>query len=83
MGHAYSCGRGDARDVVVRLAGFDRPAPETLDRLYVASDRGALTPMRQVASVRFEAGAPEIRDVERERAVTVTSSCAPDSTPIV
>ena len=66
-------GRGDARSVVVRLAGFDRPTPETLDRLYVASERGALTPLRQVASVQFEAGTPEIRHVERERAVTVTS----------
>lgn len=64
---------GDARDVVVRLAGYNRPEPETLDRLYVASVAGRLTPVRQVADVRFEADVPEIRRVDRERAVTVTS----------
>lgn len=64
---------GDARDVVVRLAGYARPEPETLDRLYVASLTGRLTPVRQVAEVRFETDVPEIRRVDRERAVTVTS----------
>jgi multidrug efflux pump subunit AcrB len=64
---------GDSRDVVVRLAGHPRPGPGTLDRLYVASSAGALTPLRQVADVRFEADVPEIRRVDRERAVTVTS----------
>ena len=34
---------------------------------------GKLTPLRQVADVRFEADVPEIRRVDRERAVTVTS----------
>ncbi|MGH7527484.1 MAG: efflux RND transporter permease subunit [Gemmatimonadales bacterium] len=64
---------GDARDVVVRLAGEPRPGPATLDRLYVASLGGRLTPVRQVADVRFEADVPEIRRVDRERAVIVAS----------
>ena len=64
---------GDARDVVVRLAGYTRPTPETLDHLYVASVNGRLTPLRQVADVRFESDVPEIRRVNRERAVTLTS----------
>jgi multidrug efflux pump subunit AcrB len=64
---------GDARDIVVRLADRPRPDPGTLDRLYVASLEGRLTPLRQVADVRFETGVPEIRRVDRERAVTVTS----------
>ncbi|MGH7672006.1 MAG: efflux RND transporter permease subunit, partial [Gemmatimonadales bacterium] len=64
---------GEARDVVVRLAHLPRPTPETLDRLYVASYAGRLTPLRQVAAVRFEADVPEIRRVDRERAVTVSS----------
>jgi multidrug efflux pump subunit AcrB len=63
---------GDARDVVVRLA--NGPArPEMLDRVYVASVSGALTPLRQIADVRFETGVPEIQRYDRERAVTVTS----------
>jgi multidrug efflux pump subunit AcrB len=57
----------------VRLAGAIRPEPGTLDRLYVASQAGRLTPLRQVADVRFEAGVPEIRRYDRERSVTVTS----------
>jgi multidrug efflux pump subunit AcrB len=64
---------GDARNVVVRLVDATRPDPATLDRLYVASQTGKLTPLRQVADVRFEADVPEIRRVDRERAVTVTS----------
>jgi multidrug efflux pump subunit AcrB len=64
---------GDARNVVVRLVDARRPDPATLDRLYVASQAGKLTPLRQVAEVRFEADVPEIRRVDRERAVTVTS----------
>jgi len=64
---------GDARQVVVRLADATRPDPGTLDRLYVTSYAGKLTPLRQVADVRFETDVPEIRRVDRERAVTVTS----------
>jgi multidrug efflux pump subunit AcrB len=64
---------GDARDVVVRLAGSVRAHPADLDRLYVASNGGRLTPLRQVADVRFEADVPEIGRVDRERAVTVSS----------
>jgi multidrug efflux pump subunit AcrB len=64
---------GAARDVVVRLAGNPRPEPAAFDRLYVASFAGRLTPLRQVADVRFETAVPEIRRVDRERAVTVSS----------
>jgi multidrug efflux pump subunit AcrB len=67
---------GDARDVVVRLADAVRPDPSVLDRLYVASVAGRLTPLRQVADVQFEADLPEIRRVDRERAVTLTSFVA-------
>jgi len=64
---------GESRNVVVRLAGERRPGPGTFDRLYVASGAGRLTPIRQVAEVGFETDVPEIRRVDRERAVTVTS----------
>ena len=64
---------GDARNVVLRLRDATRPDPATLDRLYVASLGGRLTPLRQVADIRFETDVPEIRRVNRERAVTVTS----------
>src|SRR5262249_24395550 len=43
------------------------------DRIYLASNAGRLTPLRQVAAVRFETDVPEIRRLDRERAGTVTS----------
>ncbi|HUP52752.1 MAG TPA: efflux RND transporter permease subunit [Longimicrobiales bacterium] len=64
---------GEARDVMVRLAREGRAHPEALDRVYVASLAGALTPLRQIANVRFEAEVPEIERVDRVRSVTVTS----------
>jgi len=64
---------GEARDVVVRLARDERPGPDAFDRVYVASFAGALTPLRQIAEVRFEAEVPEIERVDRVRSVTVTS----------
>lgn len=64
---------GDARDVVVRLASAARPEPATLDRIYVASVTGAMTPLRQIADLHFEADVPRIQRVDRERTVTVTS----------
>jgi multidrug efflux pump subunit AcrB len=64
---------GEARDVVVRLASAGRPGPDAFDRVYVPSMAGALTPLRQIADVRFETEVPEIQRVDRERSVTVTS----------
>ena len=64
---------GDERPVVVRLAGWTRPTPATLDRVYVASQSGSLTPLRQIAEVRFESALPEVTRVDRERTVVVTS----------
>ena len=68
---------GDARDVVVRLAGSVRAQPADLDRLYVASNGGRLTPLRQVADVRFEADVPEIQRV-RPRARGHREQLRPD-----
>jgi multidrug efflux pump subunit AcrB len=66
---------GEERPVVVRLASAgERPTPATLDRVYVASQAGQLTPLRQIADVRFEADLPQIQRVDRERTVTITSS---------
>jgi multidrug efflux pump subunit AcrB len=63
---------GDARNVVVRLASLDRPTPRTLGQIYVASASGRLTPLEQIAAVRFESDVPEIQRVDRQRAVTVS-----------
>jgi multidrug efflux pump subunit AcrB len=64
---------GDERAIVVRLAGNARPNPATLDYIHVASSGGTLTPLRQLADVRFDTGVPEIQRVDRERSMTVTS----------
>jgi multidrug efflux pump subunit AcrB len=49
------------------------PAPAVLDQLYVGSSSGAQVPLRQVASVRFEATQPVIQHYDKERSVTVTA----------
>lgn len=68
-------GAGDARPIVVRLAGGGpRPGPADLGRVYVASTNGALTPLAQVADVRFERAVAEIQRYDRVRSVTVTAN---------
>ena len=68
-------GAGDARPIVVRLAGGGpRPGPGDLDRIYVGSTGGALTPLAQVADVRFERAVAEIQHYDRVRTVTVTAN---------
>ena len=70
---------GEERPIVVRLARADgspasRPAPADLDRVYVSSLAGRLTPLAQVATVRFERAVPEIQRYDLERTVTVSSN---------
>lgn len=64
-------GAGDERDVVLRLAPASRPRPSDLERLYVSGAAGQLTPLGQVARVRFERAVPEIQRRDRVRSVTV------------
>src|SRR5262249_58532541 len=65
---------GDSRRVVVRRARAGRPTPAELERLYVASNTGALTPLSQVASLRMERAVPEMQRYNRSRCVTVTAN---------
>ena len=67
-------GAGDERAVMLRLAPVSRPSPEDLARLYVSGVRGGLTPLSQVATLRFERAVPEIQRRDRERSVTVTAN---------
>jgi multidrug efflux pump subunit AcrB len=64
---------GDARNIVVRAAGQARPNPATLDHIYLASNKGSMTPLGHVADVHFETAVPEIERYDRVRVVTVTS----------
>ena len=65
---------GDERPIVVRLARAGRPPPDDLQRIYVSSMTGRLTPLAQVAAVRFERAVPEIQRYHRERMVTVSAN---------
>lgn len=64
---------GESRPVVVRLARDGRPTPAALDRIYVPSAAGGLTPLRQVAAIHPVASPPLIQRYDRERSVTVTA----------
>ncbi|HKA57000.1 MAG TPA: efflux RND transporter permease subunit [Gemmatimonadales bacterium] len=67
-------GAGDARPIVVRLARTGRASPAELDRVYVSSAAGSLTPLAQIADVRFERAVSEIQRYDRVRSVTVTAN---------
>ncbi len=64
---------GDEREVVVRLARSGRPSPTDLERVYVSSANGRLTPLAQVADLTFERAVPEMQRYNRTRTVTVTA----------
>ena len=64
---------GEERPVVARLAGGGRPRPEDLQRVYVAANSGRLTPLAQLAEVRFERAVPQVQRYDRVRAVTVSA----------
>jgi multidrug efflux pump subunit AcrB len=65
---------GDESDVVVRLAREGRPGLSELERVYVASMNGSLTPLAQVADLRFERAVPQMQRYDRIRAVTVSAN---------
>ena len=65
---------GDPRPIVVRLARAGRAGPAELERVYVASTGGALTPLAHVAGVGFEGAVAEIQRYNRVRSVTVTAN---------
>ncbi len=67
-------GDGDERGIVVRLPHSGRPRAEALDRVYVPSRAGALTPVRQVAALEFATSPTEIQRYNKARTVTVTSN---------
>jgi multidrug efflux pump subunit AcrB len=67
-------GAGDARPIVVRLARTGRASPAELDRVYVSAASGSLTPLAQIADVRFERAVSEIQRYDRVRSVTVTAN---------
>ena len=69
-------GAGDARPIVVRLARAEggRASPAELERVYVTSQNGSLTPLSQVADVSFERAVSEIQRHNRVRSVTVTAN---------
>lgn len=69
-------GDGDPRTVMLRLAPVGRPRPADLERLYVSGAQGGLTPLAQVARLRFERAVPEIQRRDRVRSVTVTANVA-------
>jgi multidrug efflux pump subunit AcrB len=64
---------GEEYAVAVRLPNDGRPAPDALDRVYVAAAGGAQVPLQQVSRLRFESSSPLIQRRDQERSVTVTA----------
>jgi multidrug efflux pump subunit AcrB len=65
---------GDERGIVVRLPHAGRARAEALDRVYIPARTGALTPVRQVAQLRFATSPTEIQRYDKARTVTVTAN---------
>jgi multidrug efflux pump subunit AcrB len=65
---------GDERAIVVRLP-FEgqRPGTEALDRLFIPTSAGGLTPLAQLTRPAFEASPTEIQRYDKSRTVTVRS----------
>ncbi|MBX3222059.1 MAG: efflux RND transporter permease subunit, partial [Labilithrix sp.] len=73
-------GSDEAYDIRVTLprrqragAESDAPSLSTLDRLYVATSRGAPVPLAQIAEPVLEPSPSKIRHYSKERSVTVTA----------
>lgn len=65
---------GDRYDVSVRLQEPYRSRPEDIERLAVRSVSGSLVNLRNVASVRTEAGPVQINRYNRARQITVLAN---------
>jgi multidrug efflux pump subunit AcrB len=64
---------GEEYPLTVRISHDGRPTPEALDRIFVSSVTGAMVPLSQIATVRFESSPTTINHENRTRSVTVTS----------
>jgi multidrug efflux pump subunit AcrB len=69
---------GKEYDIVVRLPFKDKIRFADFDKIYVSSVRGAQVPLRQVASINFNASPQEINHFNLERSVTLTSDVRSD-----
>ena len=67
-------GRSTTSPCVSRCS--ERQDLRALQRTYVSSVTGSLVPLEQLATLRFESGAPMIEHVDGQRSVTVTSDVA-------
>ncbi|MGQ0640494.1 MAG: efflux RND transporter permease subunit [Gemmatimonadaceae bacterium] len=65
---------GQEYDITLTLPRGARPTLDALDRIYVSAVSGAQVPLRQLATVRFEASPPVVQHEDAERSITVTSS---------
>jgi multidrug efflux pump subunit AcrB len=59
--------------VTLRLPREGRPTADILERVQVASTTGAMTPLRQLASLGFRSSPTSIDHRDEQRAVTVTA----------
>jgi multidrug efflux pump subunit AcrB len=64
---------GEEYDITVRLPRSERQTLAALDQVFVGSVTGALVPLSQLTTLRFESSPPLIQHMDAERAVTVTA----------
>ena len=64
---------GEEYDIRITLLQTGRPTLDALDDLYVTSAAGAQVPLRQLASLEFDASPSKIEHFDKLRSVTVTA----------
>ena len=66
--------RGKQYDVIVRLRDEDRRQPRDLERIYLRTRSGKLTPLANVAAFRETVGPSQINHFNRVRSVTIAAN---------
>ncbi|MBN2365081.1 MAG: efflux RND transporter permease subunit, partial [Calditrichaeota bacterium] len=69
----YRNEEGKEYNITVRLPIGEKPTIEDFDRIYVSSGGGYMIPLKQLASLEFQAVPMEINHYNMERNVTVTA----------
>ncbi|MDZ4831096.1 MAG: efflux RND transporter permease subunit [Phycisphaerae bacterium] len=78
--HVYSENREDIK-VRVRLDEAARSRVDSIEGLWITTQRGQLVPLNEVATVSEGTAYSVVRRIDRQRTVTVTGDCGPGTNP--
>lgn len=65
--------KGDNRNINISLTRPSHQTQDVLNKLYIATDKGAQIPLNQLASLEYETSVPLIKHYNKNRYVLITS----------